>query len=389
MLRNRSVFRPGGGQKWIWPSLLLAGLGCGDDPVTRQPDSGNRPPVIRAITVSGARVLTRRPVTVIAAAIDPDNDFVNYRWRATRGSFPLGSRAASVTWATPDTPGPDTLYLEVWDFDDTTRASRGVSVVTVAPPGALSAVAGTSIVDLQWQPSPDDGAPGWLGYEIYRSPRPFDQVPAESLDVLLVGGPETGQQYRAAGLTRGVQYWFAIRSLRGWEDRSEKSALSASAEAIPRPEWNKQIQEIRHPLGGQAFDLSTGSVVPLDPSDPSGRFSRDLYFGTSDPLDLGGEGGLAAGPRLKSVSALANRDPLWAQRRVLVKRIGTSWQTGPITDDGWSEEVDLELGAVYAIKTPEGNYAKLLVADLQGAISPYRQLTVKWAYQLVPGYPRI
>ena len=384
--------RPGGRpgrRKWLLPALARGALGCGQDPVSKEPDPGNRPPVVRSIVVSGSRVLTHRLVTVTASAVDPDNDLINYRWSATRGAFPQGSRASSVAWSTPDEPGVDSLFVQVWDLADTVRAARAVTVVTVAAPGAMSAVAGTSIVDLEWQSSADDGVSGWLGYEIFRSTRSFDLVPPDSLPALRIAGPQTGLRYRAAGLTRGVRYWFAVRSMRGWDTTEERSTLSRPIDAVPRPEWNKQIQEIRNPLGGQAFDLSTGDVRPLDPSDPSGRFSRDLYFGTSDPFDLGGDHGLEATPRLKSVSALANRDPLWSERRFLLKKLGEQWLIGPITDEGWSEEVDLELGAVYAIKTPEGNYAKLLVADLQGSVSPYRQLSVKWAYQTVPNYPRL
>jgi len=250
-------------------------------------------------------------------------------------------------------------------------------------------MAGASIIDLRWKASQDDGAEGWRGYEVYQSTRSFAGIPAESLDAYrITPEPQLSNSFRAAGLVRGHIYWFRVGSVRGWEGRTERSPLTAEADAAPRPEWNKQVQEIGNPSGVQGIDLSSGEVRRLDPADASALAAFDLYFGTTDPFDGPGPPGSLAGPRLKSVSELANRNPAWAARVVQIKYLGTNWEVPAIVDDGWSREVDLFEGAVYAVKTPEGNYAKILVSSLTGEVSPYRQLSLKWAYQTVRGYPK-
>jgi hypothetical protein len=367
--------------------LPLVGAGCGDDKVTKQPPTGNRPPTIRRVGHMGARVLTHQPVTVYATVQDLDGDPLNFLWSASDGGFPLGRRAPSVTWVSPDDPGSESLRIRAWDYEDTSTALLEIAVQTVGAPDSLRATAGASIADLFWRASPDEGIEGWLGYEIYRATRSFDTVPAESLDAYrITPEPLAATSYRVAGLLRGVIYRFRVGAVRGWDERVERSPLAPQAEAAPRPEWTRQVQELLNPIGVQGIDLSRGEVRRIDPADASSMAAFDLYFGTSDPLDGPGPPETPAGPRLKSVSLLAARNPAWAPRLVLLKRLGTSWEIPPVTDDGWSEEVDLVPGAVYAVKTPEGNYAKILVATLVGEVSPYRQLSLHWAYQTIPGY---
>jgi hypothetical protein len=330
------------------------------------------------------------PVDAAASARDSDDQILRYFWSATRGSFPLGSHWSSVSWFSPDDPGLDSLTVHVTDSHDTVSASVAIVVQSVAAPTVLIASAGTSIADLRWTASPDDGSDAWQGYEIFAATRSFERIPPDSVSAYRIAGPITESSFRASGLMRGTIYYFRVGALRAWEGREERSSLTPEIDLAPRAEWTKQLQEVQNPAGGLAIDLSSGEVRPLDPADVSGNavFARDLYFGTSDPLDGPGPASAPATPRIKSVSLLANRNAEWARHRVWLKRLGSDWSVSTVSDDGWGEQADLEHGAVYAVKTPEGNFSKLLVADLPVAISPYRQLTMKWAFQSIPGYPR-
>lgn len=370
----------------LLPAILLAGCGGGD--------SSKPPPVtpnalqLRSIRVFTPRVLTHMPAEAVVSVRAPTGAVLWYSWSAGRGSYPMGSGAASVSWMSPDDPGLDTLTVRVTDRHDSLSASVVVRVLTVDPPSGLKVAAGGSIADLSWSASPDELLPEWRGYEVYSATRSLDGLPPDSLSAYRVGEAIVGTSYRASGLRLGTIYYYRVGALRAWEGREERSPLTSQADIAPRPEWTKQLQEVRGRGGDVAIDLSAGEVRPVDPSDASGVFARDLYFGTSDPLDGPGSTSVPATPRLKSISLLANRDPGWGRQRVWLKRLGSDWSVSTVSDDGWAEEVDLEQDAVYAVKTPEGNFGKILVADLPEGVSPYRRLTVKWAFQTIPGYPR-
>lgn len=373
--------------------LMLAGCGGDDGPGTQPPT--NALPQITSVTATPRRTLTHMQVRAIAVARDADHVLLRYSWSATRGGFPLSMAQSSVSWLSPDEPGLDSLTVYVTDMHDTVSASVPVLVESVEPPSSLVAAIGTSIADLRWTVSSDEAPDStWQGYEVFAATRSLGSIPRDSLSAYRIAGPVTTSSYRASGLSRGTIYHFGVGSLRAWgppdNRREERSPLAPEIDIAPRAEWTKQLQEVRNPAGGLALDLSAGEVRALNPADVSGNgvYARDLYFGTSDSLDGPGPAGNPAKPRIKSVSLLANRNAEWARHRVRVKRLGSDWTVSTVSDDGWGEEADLELGAVYAVKTSEGNYAKLLVADLPTAVSPYRQLTVKWAYQSIPGYPR-
>lgn len=372
---------------YVVSALLF--VGCGGDKGSGKPKPpANSPPKIVSIAVFMPRVMTHMHVDAAVTARDADNAELHYFWTANRGSFPSDTTFSSVSWFSPDDPGLDSLTVHVTDLHDTVSASVPIVVHAVDPPSAFAAAAGTSIADLRWTASRDDGGDLWQGYEVYAAARSFESIPPDSVSTYRIAGPIADASYRAFGLTRGKIYYFRVAALRSWEGHEERSPLTPEIDLAPRPEWTKQLQEIRNPAGGGSLDLSAGEVRSLDPTDATGLFAYDLYFGTSDPLDDPGPAANPATPRLKSVSLLANRNADWARNRVRIKRLGSDWGVTSVSDDGWSEEVELESGAVYAVRTPEGCYAKLLVADLSTTVSPYRQLTVKWAYQSIPGYPK-
>ncbi len=371
--------------------VVLAGwlAGCGKNEGSGKPDpSGNELPQILSVNLIKPRTLTHTAAEAVVTARDVDDPILKYDWSATRGSFPLGHNWVNVFWFTPDDPGLDSLTVRVTDSHDTVRAHLPVRVESVAPPSALAAAAGTSIADLRWTASIDEGPDStWQGYEVYAATRSFSRIPPDSLAAYRIAGPIRESAFRASNLTRGTIYFFRVGALRAWAGREERSPLTSEVTSAPRAEWTTQLHEVRNPLGGLAIDLSAGVVRPLDPADATGLSARDLYFGSSDPLDEPGPPADPALPRLKSVSLLANRNAAWASRRVWIKRLGSDWSVSTVSDDGWGEEVDLEAGAVYALKTPERNFGKLLITDLPGGISPYRQITVKWAFQSLRDYP--
>jgi len=372
----------------LLPALLSPACAPDSNP-KEPPPPRNEPPVITKIDYVGDRILTRQRIVVYAAARDPNFDNMGYKWSASRGYFPDGSQWSTVAWFTDDLPGLDTLRVRVWDYADTSRLDQTYQVRTVEPPDSLTGAAGSSIIDLRWKPSFDDGVAWWKGYEVYRAERSFDGIPADSLDAYRLPGFVTESSFRVANLTRGQRYWFRVGAVRGWEDHLERSPLTAQFDHAPRPEFTREIGELWQAGGGDGLDLSSGWVRALDPDDASGLPLVDAYLGTADPLDGAGGGEEPAPLRLKSVSALANRNPAWAARGVGLKRLGTNWDVGPIADDGWGESVDVVEGAVYALKTPEGNFAKLLVIEVHGLVHPYRRVTIRWAYQLLADYPKV
>lgn len=367
--------------------LLLAS--CGDDAQPKKPP-GNRPPVISRVYHDPPRVLRNHRVSAIAVTSDPDNDLLGHIWTADRGVFPAGYGLRVVPWISPQDHGTSTLRVSVSDGEFTVRDSVVIETMDLDPPGGLSFIAGSSVVDLAWERGPDEGVDHWTGYEVFMAQVPISSIPEEDLGRHRVGFVQGAiRQYRRGGLTRGTLYHFAIGSLRGWgawiEDGErweieERSGPGQEVVLSPRPEWPAHITEFGHPGGSFALNLSAGSVRRLDVHDPSVVAERDLYFGTADPMD-------GPGPIwMKSVSLLANRHEGWSERVVRLKLLGNDWSVNTTTDDGWSEQIAVDIGLVYAVLLPEGNFAKIQITSIVGA-HPYRQIQLQWAYQTIPGFP--
>jgi len=283
------------------------------------------------------------------------------------------------------------LYLSVTDGEFTVRDSMVVELADLLPPGSLGFVLGSSVVDLAWDASPDEGMDHWRGYEVYMAPVPMSSIPeGELIRYRMAFVPDQIQELRRGGLTRGTLYYFAVGSLRGWgvwmenEQRWEMEERSGPGPEVvlsPRPEWlHLGVTELANPGGKVALDLSAGAIRPLDVQDPSGVADRDLYFGTSDPMD--GPGPL----RMKSISLLANRHEGWSERVVRFKLLGDDWNVSTTSDEGWLEEISVEIAKVYAVLLPEGNYAKIRITEIARSY-PYRQMQLQWAYQTVPDLP--
>jgi hypothetical protein len=360
-------------------------LACSRKSNTTTPDYSNHPPEITGIVLSPTRVHVHQRIHATVAAFDPDGDRLSVRWRASRGSFPEGNGTSSVIWQSPDVWGVDTLVARVSDILHEVTQDFVVAPVGIAPPDSLRYTSSPSSVVLRWRRSADDPVVAgvdttgysWRGYEVFRATRSFAEIPDSEAIYYRVNSPAPwvpGNSVRVTGLESGVRYWFRVSARRSWADQIRKSAPSQEIDLAPRPEWNLEVSEVK-----RALDLSAGLDRSLDPEDISGVDDRDVYFGTVDPLDV---------PDtlcLKSVSLLSNRRPEWGAREVQIQAAGRDWQIGTVPAGEWSRQVKADVGEVYVMHLPEGNYAKLQIVSIRG-YPPFRQIQLRWAYQLIPEY---
>lgn len=359
---------------------LLAGSCGGESARPFVPE--NDPPIIRGIFLVPNRVHAAEEISVRVDVVDPDDTDLRFRWDVTRGTFPLGRTIRAVQWNTALELGFDTLRVRVTDLEDTVYASLPVELVLPAPPARTTTTNFSNLADVTWPRSIDDGIDRWTGYLLYSGPEDLRNKTEEELGpFLLTAQPTRDTRRRVLGLETGVRYFFHVRSVRTFEGIVEYGELSVPAEMSPRPEnLIAQLFEAGRFNGGHGVDVSTLARVAVDPGDPSPLPGVDVYVGTTDALD--GAGGL----QLKSVSLLANRDPAWGAREVLIKELGDDWAISTTTDDEWLTAVPAARDRVYAVKTPEGHYAKLRITDVQGA-HPNRSVRLQVAYQTLPDYP--
>ena len=367
--------------------LLAAALaltsGCNSGSTVAFEDE-NDPPVIRRILMTPERAHAAEQINVRVEAVDGDpGTDLRYRWEVTRGSFPLGRTIPGVQWNTALERGIDTLTVRVTDLEDTVYASKVVELVLPAEPPSLSTVNFSNLADLRWAESIDDGIQHWKGYLVYAGQEDLRGRSEEELEPFLLDETPTRMtSRRVLGLEIGTRYFFHVRSVREYEGVVERGPLSEPIDMSPRPEnLIAQVFEMARFTGGHGVDLSEQSRLLLDPNDPSPLPDVDLYLGTSDFLD--GPGTLM----LKSVSLLSNRNEAWAGREVLIKSLEEAeWDVSTTTDDEWSTSAPAIRDRVYAVKTPEGNYAKIRVTDVQGG-HPNRTVRLQVAYQTLSGYP--
>lgn len=364
------------------PLLALALLGCGGGDGSRPIDIPNSPPRVLRFLLTEPRAHAAEDLHLTITAVDDDGDELRYRWFATRGSFPSGRGQRSVVWRSPRTRGIDTITVAITDFQDSIVARKVLELVLPTPPGDLRHVNSTSLVDISWDASSDEGIENWAGYQIFYSTSSLVGMPESELDPFLATPEPTRERLvRISGLIQGQRYYFHARSVRRYDGMLERSEPTPEFHMSPRPEGAVSgFGELSSSLAA-SFDLSARAVRPLDPADPSRIAERDFYFGTTDEFDQ--EGNLV----LKSISELANRDPAWGSRVIQIKPLGVdNWNVTTTTDDGWSTQVPIEPLGVYAIKTPEGNFGKIWVTGVS-RFPPERIVTFIWAYQTIPNYP--
>ena len=367
-------------------AALIVAQGCGGDSSTHPPVINNNPPVIERMYTIPPRVHAAEEVTVLANITDADNDRLTFRWTCTRGTLPDGNVQGSTTWQTPSTRGRDTLRVRVADAADTVIGFLTVDLLLPGAPPRVTLINASSLLEVHWDRSLDQGINGWQGYEIFVADHSLAGLSDEQVLPFRLRDTPFNEPSLALRISRlrdgtslrvGTKYFVHLRSLRSFEGMTERSEPSVEVNGSPRPEWvQAQFTELNHRLGASALDLSTGRMLSLDPADASGIASRDLYL----------DGGIDGALELRSVSRLSEVNPAWSARAAQIKPLGEDWEVSTTTDDGWSDAVEIQEDGVYAIKLPEGNYAKVRVADITG-FAPNRQIQVVWAYQTIPSYP--
>jgi len=275
--------------------------------------------------------------------------------------------------------------------DDTTEPPE-----SFAPPTDLVVVNSSNEVNLSWDETPDQGLGDFQGYNVYRHTSSMAGMtstqlrtyllPKSSSQVTVAGQVE---QYRDATAVNGTRYYYRVVAVKGgdFDDFSQGIELDTA----PRPEFDSdtvyEFAAANQPSGlrlqsGNAFRMTSQLLVLAD-----NRDSIDVYIGTSHATD-GGSGTL----RLKSPHLVDNSDSAWAGRDADIMYLGNSedaWDAYAPEATGWADFQDEALteGAVFAVRTPDGHYAKLRVIDVDGT-APQRQVRCRIAYQPLPNYPR-
>lgn len=361
-------------------AVSCGAFACGGDGGTRPPQIENRPPEVRRFEVVEDRVHAAEEVTVVASAADPDRDPLDYFWSVNRGSLPFGRVGNSVKWLTPSDRAVDTVTVRVTDREDTVYARLPVELIRVFPPDSVWTVNYASAADLAWAPSPDDGILHWVGYDVYMSNESLaGRSEAEVEPFRITSEPQRTRTRRVLGLVAGTRYYFHVRSVRQYEGTTERSLFRSEASMAPRRSGDVSGLLELASSGPTVLDLSEGTVRRLDPEDPSDRERADLYA-EADPTAP------AERVLLRSVSHLASFDPAWGERVVELKHLGEDFGiSGTDPETGWDTEVAVLLGSVVAVRTPEGNYGKVRITNIQRAY-PNRNLWLTWAYQPIVGY---
>lgn len=375
-------------------AALGAALGCGgrDEPRTTPPVIDNRAPVVHRIRAIPERVHTDEDITLTADATDADGDRLSYRWGANRGTFPNGVITVGAVWHTALDRAADTVLVRVTDAEDTVAFRQVFELSLPAPPGPPTPTMDVAVIDIAWDKSPDEGIRHWRGYRLYAADHSLAGLSGDEVAPFLVNETPFTDLPRVARvrflpsdgsrLRIGRRYYFHLRSFRSYPGHEELSEASAEVDASPRPSYVLEVfREFRGTQGRSAVDLSAGSARPINLQNPTDLSSYDLYLGTEAAEER--EGTLY----LKSVSELAPLNPAFAARQVSIKRLDESWDAYTTTDDGWQTQALVERGAAYAVKLPEGNYAKLRVTGDAGSY-PERFIQLQWAYQTIPNYPR-
>lgn len=344
------------------------------------PPHGNYPPEIKAMAYSPSPPHAWQRISFQCTAADQNNDPLTYSWATTGGGFPDGNQAVAVVWRTPTTLGPQTLTVRVTDGTEPVTRDTTVVIVRMSPPGELTYTNGSNLVDLQWQPTVDDGLDGFVGYEVYSAGHTFESMPEESLaDHILTPTPINRLQYRDLTAAPGEKRYYQIRARRNYSGIVERSPGGPEIDTASRIDgFGDALYEIASAHGAYGVQLRSGRQFPIE---IAYRDSIDLYLGT--PGDDGG-----GDVYLKSPSLLAYRDAAWGARATLLQSLGENWEaTTPASDISWEESLPAVVGRVYALKTADGHYGKFRVLELR-ASPPERRIEFQWAWQPLAEYPR-
>ncbi|MEZ4650525.1 MAG: fibronectin type III domain-containing protein, partial [Candidatus Eisenbacteria bacterium] len=344
------------------------------------PKIENRPPELRRFGVVEPRAHAAEEVSVVAAATDADLDRLDYFWTVSRGTMPLGRIGPIIKWQTADTRGVDTVTVRITDRQDTIWTHLAVSLVTALPPDSVWTLNSRDFAQVNWSPSKDEGIDNWVGYDVYASEESLAGEEPESVEAFKVTSePLTTYATRVRPLEQGKRYYFHVRSVREFAGTTERSASGMETDMSPRPSGS--VSGLNEVGGGRrtVFDLSEGAIRAFDPSN-SGDMARMDLFIEADPDDPTEE------LRIRSVSHLAAENPAWAERVIEMKLLGEDFDVSGTGAGGtWVTEARIDVGQVFAVRTPEGNYGKIQITAIQ-RFMPDRTVWLNWAYQTIPDY---
>lgn len=246
-----------------------------------------------------------------------------------------------------------------------------------APPTDLRAINGNEQIVLRWTPSTDEGLSTFKQYNVYRGPSSLLTTDAGQLSQLgyKIGSVGAGVDSFRTTVGNGTLYYLHVRAE---EDDGSLSGASNEVQAAGRSDGAGRILEEFAASGDSGFDFSSGNTVSLKQDNPDRFVLTDIYLGTGATNDTS-----SAVLSLKSPALLVRLNSQWANRSASIKFLGTDWEVNTTTDGGFSSQLDVLAGAVYAIKTPNGNYAKLKVDTMSGTPGS-RSITFRYAYQPTP-----
>lgn len=246
-----------------------------------------------------------------------------------------------------------------------------------APPTNLVVSNGNEQIVVHWASSPDEASSDFKRYNIYRGATSLLNVDAGQLDQLgyRVGSVAAGVNSFSATVANGTLYYFHVRAEK---DNGDLSTTSNEVQAAGRPEGTGRILEEFATNEDSGFDFSQGNTVSLSQGNQNRFVLTDIYLGTGAADDAS-----TAALSLKSPALLVRLNAEWASHIASIKFLGTSWDVNTTTETGFASQLDVLSGAVYAIKTPSGNYAKLEVDTISGSPGS-RSITFRYSYQPTP-----
>lgn len=246
-----------------------------------------------------------------------------------------------------------------------------------APPTSLRAINANEQITVRWTASPDEALSEFKRYNIYRGTSSLLNVDSGQLEQLgyRIGSVDAEVDSFRTTVANGTLYYFHVRAEK---DNGDLSGASNEVLASGRPEGSGRILEEFAADGDSGFDFSSGLTVSLNQDNPDRFVLTDVYLGTGAADDAS-----SAVLSLKSPALLVRLNSEWSGYNATVKFLGTDWEVNTTTDGGFAAKLDILTGAVYAIKTPGGNYAKLKVEAMTG-VAGSRSITFRYAYQPVP-----
>ena len=246
-----------------------------------------------------------------------------------------------------------------------------------APPTNLEASNGDEQIVVHWASSPDEDLSTFKRYNIYRGPLSLMSTDAGQLEQLgyRIGSVGAGVDSFRTTVANGTLYYFHVRAEK---DNGSLSGTTNEVQAAGRQEGTGRVLEEFAANGDSGFDFSDGSTVSLSNDNPNRFALTDIYLGTGAADDA------STSPlSFKSPALLVRLNGEWVSHIASIKFLGTDWESNTTTEEGFAAQLDVLAGAVYAIRTPSGNYAKLEVQEISG-LAGSRSVTFRYSYQQTP-----